>query len=337
MTRLLQRIVRDWFCRGGSVVALSLYGAVAFAAGTPVGTTIENSATVDFDLGGTPITLTSNATSITVAELIDVTVTLQSGQTQVAPGDSGRALLFRVTNIGNGSEVFQLAIDSTLTGDDFDPVPDAPDAIYFDTDGSGDFNIANDLPYQPGVNDPNLAADASVDVFLVNDIPGATANGDIGRSQLTATAETGNDVPGTAFPGQGDGGTDAVVGATGGQALAFGEYLVADVQANVVKSQVVADPFGGTEPVPGATITYTITVEITSGGTAAGSVVRDAIPTNTTFVASSLSLNAAALSDAVDADAGELDTAGTPTVVVRLGDITQADGIQTVGFQVTID
>ena len=36
-------------------------------------------------------------------------------------------------------------------------------------------------------------------------------------------------------------------------------------------------------------------------------------------------------------DAGELDTTGAPTVVVRLGDLTQADGIQTVEFQVTID
>ena len=47
--------------------------------------------------------------------------------------------------------------------------------------------------------------------------------------------------------------------------------------------------------------------------------------------------NAAAVSDATDADAGEFDSSGVPTVVVRFGDLTQADGLQTVEFQVTID
>jgi hypothetical protein len=54
-------------------------------------------------------------------------------------------------------------------------------------------------------------------------------------------------------------------------------------------------------------------------------------------VPGSITLNAGALTDAIDADAGELDTSGAPTVVVRLGDLTQADGIQTVVFEVTID
>lgn len=328
---------RCWLQQMVATVTLLMTGFSAMAAGTPVGTVIQNAATVDFDLGGTPITLTSNTTSITVAEIIDVVVTLQSAQVQVSAGDTTRAILFRVTNIGNGMETFQLAIDSILAGDDFDPIPAAPDSIYFDTDGSGDFNIANDLPYSPGTNDPNLAADAFVDIFLVNDIPGAVVNGNIGRSELAATSATGTGAPGTSFPGLGDGGVDAVVGTTGGQAADFGEYIVVDVQANFVKSQLVSDQFGGTEPIPGATITYTVTIEITSAGTATASVLRDVIPANSTYVAGSLLLNAAPLSDAIDADAGEFDTSGAPTIVVRLGDLTAADGVQTVEFQVTIN
>lgn len=320
-----------------TTVTLLLSGLSAMATGTPAGTVIQNSATIDFDLGGTPITLTSNTTSITVAERIDVTVTLQSAQVQVSAGDTIRAILFRVTNIGNGTETFQLAIDSVLAGDDFDPLPSAPDAIFFDTDGSGDFNIANDLPYSPGANDPNLAADASVDIFLVNDIPGTVVNGNIGRTELTATSATGTGAPGTVFPGLGDGGVDAVVGTTGGQAADVGEYIVVDVQANFVKSQLVSDQFGGTEPIPGATITYTVTIEITSAGTATATVFRDVVPANSTYVAGSILLNAASLSDAIDADAGEFDTSGAPTIVVRLGDLTSADGVQTVEFQVTIN
>jgi hypothetical protein len=47
--------------------------------------------------------------------------------------------------------------------------------------------------------------------------------------------------------------------------------------------------------------------------------------------------NAAAISDATDADVGEFDISGAPTVVVRLGDLTLVSGIQTVVFQVTTD
>jgi uncharacterized repeat protein (TIGR01451 family) len=104
-----------------------------------------------------------------------------------------------------------------------------------------------------------------------------------------------------------------------------------------VKSVSVADPFGGTQVVPGSTLTYSITVEVTNTATASAVIVSDPIPANTTYVADSITLNAAALSDAADADAGELDTGGAATVVVRLGDLTQADGVQTVTFQVTID
>ena len=182
-----------------------------------------------------------------------------------------------------------------------------------------------------------LAADAAVDVFLVNDIPGGLANGASGLSQLTVTSATGTGAPGTEFTGQGDGGVDAVIGTSGGEDLDTGEYLVSDVQVNILKAQVVADPFGGTQSIPGATITYTITVEVFGTGTATASAVRDLIPTFSTYVPASITLNAAPLTDAIDADAGEFDTSGAPTVVVRLGDLTAVSGIQTVVFQVTID
>lgn len=317
--------------------ALCLYGTAASAAGTPVGTVIQNTATVDFDLAGTPTTVVTNTTTITVVERIDVVVTLQSPQILVAANDFDQALLFTVTNTGNGTETFALTMDNVLGGNDFDPVPSTPAAIYFDTDASGDFDILVDQPYNPGTNDPDLAADEAISVFLVNDIPGTVVNGNIGRSELTATSATGSGAPGDEFLGQGDGGVDAVVGNTGGEAADIGEYIVSDVQVNLVKSQLVADPFGGSQPVPGATITYTITVDVVGSGTATASAVNDIIPTYSTYVANSIRLNGGALTDAIDADAGEFDTSVVPTVVVRLGDLTQAGGTQTVEFQVTID
>jgi uncharacterized repeat protein (TIGR01451 family) len=262
-------------------------------------------------------------------------VTLQSPQTVVAAGEADRALLFTITNTGNGTETFALAIDSVLGGDDFDPDPAVP-PIYFDTDGSGDLTPADEA-YQAGVNDPDLAADDSVDVFIVNDIPGTATDGQTGRSQLTATSLTGTGPAGTIIGGGGDGGVDALIGTTGGEAAEAGEYIVSDAQVTVVKSQLVEDAFGGSEAVPGATITYTITLDVLGGGTATASVLRDPIPTFTTYVADTILLNGTPLTDAVDADAGEFDTSSVPTIVVRLGDVTLADGTQTVEFQVTVD
>jgi len=324
-----------WMRRVTFLCLCCVFSSPAGAVGTAVGTVIENTAVVSYDLAGAPVTIQSNTTTLAVAERINLTVTLQSPQTPVAPDDTGRALLFTVTNTGNGTETVQLAIDSVIAGDDFDPTPAVP-GIYFDTDGSGDFNTG-DQPYTPGTNDPDLLADESISVFLVNDIPTGLANGLTGRSELTATSATGTGAPGTVFANQGDGGVNAVIGLTGGEAQVTGEYLISDVLVSVVKSQLIIDPFGGSEPVPGATLTYTIVVNINSPGTAAGSVVRDAIPAFSSYVPDSITLNGTAISDSADTDEGEFDTSGVPSVVVRLGDLTQALSPQTIVFQVVID
>ncbi|MEM1261887.1 MAG: hypothetical protein AAGH76_05795 [Pseudomonadota bacterium] len=320
-----------------AIAATTLVVGPAFAAGTLAGTDISNTAVVTFDLAGTTVTQDSNTVTLTVAETLDVAVVVQSGQTSVDAGQTGAELLYTVTNTGNGSESFRLDFNNDFIADpavDFNPVGQTP-AIYFDTDGSGDFS-PGDTPYSAGVNDPVLAADASVAVLIVNDIPAGLNNGDIGRSALIATATTGSGAAGTAFAGQGTGGVDAVVGASGATQTVTGEYVVSEVTLTAVKSAVVTDPFGGTQPVPGATITYTIVVDVVGTGTATGAAVADPIPANTTYVANSLQLNSGALSDAVDGDAGELDSSAAPTIVVRLGDVTQASGTQTIQFTVQI-
>jgi len=335
LSALIRRL-RRWSVLQSILLLLSVaYANPILAAGTPAGTVIGNTAEVTFDLGGVQATETSNVASITVVERIDVVIALQSSQVLVTASDIDRSLLFTVTNTGNGTETFTLAIDSVLAGDDFDPIPAVP-PIYFDTDGSGDFS-AGDIAYAAGTNDPLLNADQSVDILLVNDIPAAALNGQLGHSELSASSTTGTGNPGDSFPGQGDGGIDAVVGGTGGASALFGEYLVSDVQMNIIKSVAVSDQFGNQDPIPGATLTYSVTVGIVNSGTATTAIFSDVIPTGTTYVANTILLNAASLTDALDADAGEFDISVTPSIVVRLGDLTQADGIQTVEFQVTIN
>src|SRR5262245_29508675 len=244
-------------------------------------------------------------------------------------------MLYRVTNTGNGPETFHLQMTSVIAGDEFDPTPAAP-AIYFDTDGSGDLS-SGDVPYTAGSNDPVLNADAFVSVLVVNDIPASVADGNRGFSRLTAAARAGTAAPGTVFAGQGVSGTDAVAGTTGADGEATGLYLVAGIAVNAVKSQSVADQFGGTRPVPGARINYSIVVSATGTGTAATTVFSDNIPASTTYVPGTLRLNNIALSDSADTDAGDFSTTPNARVRVTLGDLTQASGTQTVQFAVTIN
>lgn len=313
----------------------AIFAGDALAVGTPAGTSISNQAQVSYTLNGTPASGVSNTVTFDVDEILDLNITLQSSTVTVVPGDVGRVLLFLVTNTGNGPEALPLAVNDTVAGDDFDPIA-LPPIVFFDSDSSGDLSVG-DVPYVAGVNDPVLAPDASVAVLVVNSIPTGLADGALGRSQLLGHAATGTGAPGTVFPGQGTGGTDAVAGAKGAQTSATGEYLVGNVSVAMVKSATVADPFGGTTAVPGASIAYQIVVTVTGTGTAASFAVDDPIPANTTFVPGSLRLNGVALSDGVDADAGEFQGGGAPRVRVRLGDLSQASGAQTLAFSVTIN
>ena len=105
----------------------------AFAVGTVVGMIIENTATVDFVFVNSAERVVSNTVTFLVAERVDVVVTPQSGQVVVLPNGTARSLLFTITNTGNGTETYQLAINSIVVGDDFDPIPALPNSIFFDT------------------------------------------------------------------------------------------------------------------------------------------------------------------------------------------------------------
>lgn len=329
--------VRSLVTTGTLALALGFASNHAHALGVPAGTVIDNTAAVTYTVGATSTTTSSNVVSVTVAEILDVVVTVQTPTVTVAPAATQQVMVYRVDNTGNGPETFRLVMNNAIGSDQFDPTAASP-AIYLDTDASGTYT-PGDAPYVVGNNDPVLAPDGTVNVFVINDIPAAVVDGNTGRTSLTADARTGNGAAGTIFAGQGQGGTDAVVGTTLALSQATGEYLVAAISMTVSKTQAVTGQFG-TLPVPGARINYTITVS-TSGSataTASGAVFNDNIPTNTTYVPGTLRLNGAALSDGTDVDVGEYLTSGpTPAVRVRLGNLTGTSSAQTVEFAVTIN
>jgi uncharacterized repeat protein (TIGR01451 family) len=306
--------------------------APAQAAGTPAGTIINNNATATYDLpNGGQDTITSNTVSLIVDELLDVVVaSTDGGDVATSPAATNQVLTYRVTNAGNGGEAFVLTARDTVGGDDFDP---SVTSIVIDSNGSGVYDPGIDTVYVAGANDPVLAPDGSVLVFVLSSIPAGATNTQRGRVDLVAVAATGSGAPGATFPGLGQGGGNAVVGATGADGEDDGFYAVAAATVAFVKSATVADPFGGTTQVPGAIITYRLVATVSGSGSLANLRVADSIPAGSTFQPGSIRLDSAPMTDAADADAGEYGGTG---ITVRLGSVA-AGSARTVTFQAKID
>jgi uncharacterized repeat protein (TIGR01451 family) len=323
--------------RKGVLAAVSAASAVmlagpAFAAGTPAGTNITNVATATYELPtGDETSVDSNIVTLKVDELLDVSVAWSDpGDVATAPGLTGQRLSFTISNGGNGPEQFTLSTVANGGGDDFDP---AVTAIILDSNGNNAFDAGIDTVYVAGVNDPELDPDESLSVFLLSTIPLTSQDGHRGRVDLAAVAKTGSGAPGTSFAGLGQGGGNAVVGATGADAEDDGYYRVTRADISFVKSATVADPFGGTTQGPGAIVTYTLTATVNGSGSLANVRVADAVPAGTSYEASSITLDGGALSDADDADAGEYTGSG---IAVALGNVA-AGATRTVTFKVKID
>lgn len=310
-------------------IAAALVTTPAHAGGVKAGTLIENTASATYDGGAGPVTIPSNTITVKVDELLDVTVTSRdSGPVSAAPGSA--VLTFELTNTGNGPEAYTLTANPAVAGNDFDTTVNG---IAVDTNGNGVYDPGVDQMLTGPATTAAIAADASLTVFVLVTIPGGVADGDQSDVSLLAEAVTGTGAPGTAFAGQGAGGGNAIVGSTGANATATGSLSVGITDVDLIKSATVRDPFGGTGIVPGATITYAIRAEVRGSGSVSDLVVTDAAPADTTYVAGSLKLDGATLTDAADADAGRSSTSG---ISVDLGTVSGGSS-RTVTFQVTID
>jgi len=307
-----------------------------FAVGTTAGIDISNTATVDYVMGGSSTSANSNTATFRVDEIIDVTVSWQdAANIGVGTPDANQVLTYLLTNTGNGNDRYTLSVENNPPGiDQFDPLLVN---IYLDTNGNGNYNPGVDTQYSSPTNVPVLAADASLAIFVLNDIPDSLAANDLGNSQLIATSNTISGTPGASFANGGDNNTTAVVGASGGSSNDIGTYVVSNTTVSLIKSVVITDPLGGNQPMPGATMTYRIDVSVSGPGTATGVVITDPIPANTTYTAATLTLNATVLTDVVDGDVGDMGGTTPNTVTVTLGDLIPASPVQTITFEVIIN
>ena len=342
-----------------SVLLIGLPPAT-FAAGTGAGTQISNTATATYSIAAVvqpPVS--SNISQFRVDRRINLTVAeIGSIATSVVPGASARVLAFTVTNSSNATLDFRLVATQDASGsttafartDNFDVI--APQ-VFVDVNANG--------IYEAGVDTATfideLPADGSRTVFIVATMPGAVVNGDTAGLTLTAVAAQSTDGTGNHVPtpgvlsadaiqnssGVADNGnfTDTVFGDAAGDTDAArdgrhsddDEYVVASVVTVLNKSQSVLDQFGGNNPIPGATITYLLTFNVSGAGSVTGAQFVDPIPAGTTYVPGSLNLDSVSLSDAADADAGRFTGS---QIEVNLGTVT-APASRTVTFRVTIN
>ncbi len=335
----------------GVISAAMMSASSAFAAGTTQGTDIDNNVTVDFNVGGVAQTQETAADSFKVDRKIIFTVAeaTPTGTTSVVPGATDQVTTFTVTNTSNDTLDFSLAGTQLGGGtaehggtDNFNVTGLQ---VFVDSNNNGVYDVGTDT----ATSIDDLAADDSVEVFIIGDIPIAQVNGDVAGVTLTATALNSN---GTAITAA----TDATANTTGVETIfadtgrdgieADGDdYTVGAADLTVTKvSRVISDGVSASNPkaIPGAVVEYCIVVANGAGAaTATGVSVADDIGAigfvtyDGTFTPK---MNGTVVSGSTCTPGADdaTYTGGTDTVSGTLNDIAAGE-TRTLVFRVTID
>jgi uncharacterized repeat protein (TIGR01451 family) len=323
-------------------VFLGLWASTAQAAATPAATVISNIATLNYEVGGTPDSITSLPAKFTVDELIDVSLIWQDASSiSVNSPDVDKPLTFILTNIGNGPESFSLTRNNSLTGDNFDPSNGASGSIYLENGLQPGFQTSGpnaDSIYIPGTNDPNLTAGGTQTIYVNSNIQSALPTGNTAFLSLTASSRTpgaAGATPGTSLAGQGVGGVNALVGSTRAQAVQNGSYIVSGLSVTVAKTVAsIVDPRAGNNLEPGSVVAYQIVVTVSGSGTAGNLTITDPLPAEFTYFPGSITVGGAARTDAVDADNASF---GSGTVTVNFGSVVAPATLPAIQFRATLN
>ena len=352
----MKRITRFGVTAGVLAVAAGT-ASPAFAAGTTAGSTITNNVTVSFQVGGVSQNSVSASNSFTVDRKVNFTVAEDgTATTQVSPGQLAAVTTFVVTNTSNAPLDFALAATNRSGGtaehggtDNFDL---SNLRLYQDSNNNGSYDSGTDtlITYLDQV-----AADASIRVFVLADVPLGRSTGDVAGVRLTGTASEataagslGATVTQTA--GANTAGVDTVFadtnanGNTARDGIHFDEddYTIFAANLTAAKSsRVISDPLNGTtnpKLIPGAVVEYCVTVSNAAGSaTAANVAISDTLPGQTTYDASfGVKVNGTVTSGVCNAD-GAIAGAHASGVVSGTIPSVVAGDIRTVLFRVTIN
>ena len=265
---------------------LGLVSQSAMAAGTLSGTTIANQATLNYTVGTTAQSAINASVNFVVDNKVNLTVAMASNNANTIPNLNNQAVAFTVTNNGNTPQRYALSAvagASTL----FTPLTNV--RIYLDVNTNNAWDAGDTLYVNAGTF-LDVAPDASIRVLIVADVPASETNGQtVVYSLLATTVNAGTTTTTTATAGANTAGVDVVFAdpmsgiagdsgvARDGQHAASATYTIATAALTVTKTATVySDPFTGVsvnaKAIPGAVITYTITVANGVGGATATSV-----------------------------------------------------------------
>ncbi|NRD88815.1 hypothetical protein C8024_04120 [Sphingopyxis sp. BSNA05] len=293
-----------------SVAALGANPAFAADLGTDAGTSITNTVSVAYNVGGTGQTAETDSDVFVVDRKVNLVLAKSdSVNTSVAPNATQQAVTYTVSNQTNDTIDVLLSAEQPAT-DDFDVTGTL--TYYLDNGTTaGVFDGSDTLITYID----NLGEDSSVTIHVVANIPSGVVTGNLSDVILIGQAAahggsglpaTGSGVQGLAFSNDsGDADDTSVVqnvfadaagtgssdGAGDGYHSATDTYEVSAADITVTKtSSVLWDPVNGsTNPkaIPGAIVEYCIAVANASGGAAAtGVAISDTIPANLAYYSS---------------------------------------------------
>lgn len=293
------------------------WGGTASAAGTASGTSISNLATLSYTVSGTTQTNIGSsvggntagagtATTFLVDNKVNLSV-LETGSavTSVVQGTSNQVTTFSVTNLGNTAQGYTL-VGANVAGVNIAGTADGIDVtnlrVFVESGATAGFQAGEDIATAIST----LAADGTITVYIVADIPIGATNGQQANVSLTATTTT----TGTAIAVVEHTGVDnpAVVeivfanaatvelefvgnsAARNALGTARDAYRIASAVISVAKtSLLICDPFNGSgttrKNIPGAIVRWTITISNAAGAGASATLaqVTDTLNANTTF------------------------------------------------------
>lgn len=303
--------------------ALTAFSAVsAHADGTAAGTNVQNTFTLDYQVGGvdqptidTGPTGSDEPTEFTVDRLVDLTVAT-NGDTTVAPGAQDQELVFSVTNTGNATQGYTFALLNEA-GDDFDTTG-LNITYYFDdgTAGFGPGDVAGTAyTYTPGsgLASEDIPADATIWVVVDGDISGTATDtntsaislvadtvedGNVGVAGVPVTADATNTLTGMEDVLADEQGTASSLDAVlDGAHSATGNFVVASADLTASKTVSVFSQDGsncatipgtasGGFAVPGTCVEYVISATNNGASAVATDInIADELPTSLIFVA----------------------------------------------------
>ncbi|WP_257550308.1 DUF11 domain-containing protein [Sphingopyxis sp. DBS4] len=346
-----------WGTIGVAAASVAAAGP-AYAAGTTAGTSITNTATVDYKVGGVSQGQESASNSFTVDRKINLLVEeVGNVTTNVVPGQSNAVTTFQLTNSSNEVLDFALAATQINGGTASHGGTDTFDAtnirIYRDNTASGvvgDWDAGDTLVTYID----ELAVDTPIRLFVVADIPVGLANNAVAGVTLRATAREGGTAgtQGLAIAqttGANTAGKDTVfadIAGVAGDTARDGshsdndDYTVQTATLAVTKtSRVISDPFNNTSNpklIPGAVVEYCIAVANSGSADATSVVINDPVPGQLTFVTSSILLNGTVTGSTCNANGVAGGSYTNPNVSGTIATVAAGD-TRTLVFRATVN